>query len=311
MTRFVQYVTKEDSSSPTVSTEALMTTFVIDAYERRVVATADVTGAYLNAKMDQFLVMKIEGEMVDFMVQADPKKYAPHIRMEHGRKVLYVQILRALYGCIRSGLLWYNLFTETLKGQGFKLNEYDSCVANKMVNGKQCTITWYVDDLKISHMERVVVDDVIKATESHFGEMSVTHGNKHSYLGMEIEFDGMGGVSFFQKNHLLEAIEAFGEDVTKPVTSAAKKNLFAVNEDDEPLEECKSDVFHSVTQKLLFVAKRARPDIQPTLSFLCTRVQKSNTSDWEKLKRLLQFVNVTIDEKLTLSADKGLTFMKT
>ena len=48
------YVTKEDSSSPTVSTEALMTTFVIDAYEKRVTATADVTGAYLNAKMDEF-----------------------------------------------------------------------------------------------------------------------------------------------------------------------------------------------------------------------------------------------------------------
>ena len=87
------YVTKEDSSSHTVSTEALMTTFVIDAYERRVTATADVTGAYLNAKMDQFLVMKIEGDMVDFMVQADPKKYAPHVRVEHGRKILYVQIL--------------------------------------------------------------------------------------------------------------------------------------------------------------------------------------------------------------------------
>ena len=58
------YVTNEDSSSPTVSTEALMTTFVIDAYERRVVATANVTGAYLNVKMDQLLIMKIEGDMV-------------------------------------------------------------------------------------------------------------------------------------------------------------------------------------------------------------------------------------------------------
>ena len=72
-------------------------------------------------------------------------------------------------------------------------------------------------------------------------------------------------------------------------------------------------MFHSVTQKLLFVANMFRPDIQPTptLSFLCTRVQKSNVTDWEKLKRLLQFINGTIDEKLTLSADKGLTFMKT
>jgi len=288
-----------------------MTTFVIDAYEKRVTATADVTGAYLNAKMDEFLVMKIEGDMIGYMVQVDPKKYAPHVRVEHGRKVLYVQILRALYGCIRSGLLWYNLFTKTLKGQGFKLNEYDSCVANKVVNGKQCTITWYVDDLKISHVERAVVDDVIREIESHFGKMSVTHGNKHAYLGMEVEFIGDGKVTFFQKDHLLEAIAAFGEDVSTPVTSAAKKNLFSVNEGDTSLDEAKSDIFHSVTQKLLFVAKRSRPDIQPALSFLCTRVQKSSVTDWEKLKRLLQFINCTIDEKLTLSADKGLTFMKT
>ena len=109
--------------------------------------------------------------------------------------------------------------------------------------------------------------------------MSVTHGDKHSYLGTEIEFYGKGGVTFFQKDHLLEAITVFGEDVSKTITSTAKKNLFTVNEDNETLEECESDVFHSVTQKLLFVAKRATSDIHPTLSFLCTRVRKSNTTD--------------------------------
>ena len=168
-----------------------------------------------------------------------------------------------------------------------------------------------MDDLKISHVERVVVDDVIKEIESHFGKMSVTHGNKHSYLGMEIEFIGNGKVTFLQKDHLLEVIATFGEDVSIPVTSTAKKNLFSVNENNKLLDERKSDTIHSTTQKLLFVAKRSRPDIQPTLSFLCTRVQKSNVTDWEKLKRLLQFINDTIDERLTPSADEGLTFMKT
>ena len=76
------------------------------------------------------------------------------------------------------------------------------------------------------------------------------------------------------------------------------------------LDEDKAATFHSISMKLLFVAKRARSDIQPSLSYLCTRVQKPNTSDWKKLKRLLQFINCTIDEKLTLRADKGLTFMK-
>ena len=85
------YVAKEDSSSPTVSTEALITTLVIDVYEGREVATAEIVAAYLNAIMDEFVVMKIEGNMVEFMVQADPDKYRKHVRIENGKEVLYVQ----------------------------------------------------------------------------------------------------------------------------------------------------------------------------------------------------------------------------
>jgi len=48
--------TKAETASPTVSTVALMLTIMIDAYERRDVATADVAGAYLKAKMDDFVL---------------------------------------------------------------------------------------------------------------------------------------------------------------------------------------------------------------------------------------------------------------
>ena len=113
-----------------------------------------------------------------------------------------------------------------------------------------------------------------------------------------------------QNDHLLETIEAFGEDVSTSVSSPAQKNLFTVGKADDLLGEDKAATFHSTTMKLLFVVKRARPDIQSSLSSLCTRVQNSNTSDGKKLKRLLQFINCTIDEKLILRADKGLIFMK-
>ena len=45
---------------------------------------------------------------------------------------------------------------------GFKLNPYDRCVANKEINGKQCTIIWYVDDLKISHKSYNMICDDLK-----------------------------------------------------------------------------------------------------------------------------------------------------
>ena len=41
-----------------------------------------------------------------------------------------MQLDRALYGSAQSALLWYELYSNTLKGMGFELNPYDLCVAN-------------------------------------------------------------------------------------------------------------------------------------------------------------------------------------
>jgi len=47
--------------------------------------------------------------------------------------------------------------------------------------------------------------------------------------------------------------------------------------------------------KLLHVSKRAHLDIEPTIAFLCRRVRKPTVQDWRKLKRLLQYINGTLD----------------
>jgi len=75
---------------------------------------------------------------------------------------------------------------------GFELNPYDPCVANCMIDGKQCTIAWYVDDNKIYHASEKVVTDIIKASEVRFGKMMVVRGKKHIFLGMDIIFNGDG-----------------------------------------------------------------------------------------------------------------------
>ena len=67
-----------------------------------------------------------------------------------------------MYGTLQVALLFWRLLSDTLIEWGFKLNEYDKCVANKIINRKQCTIIWHVDDLKISHVEPKVVNDIIK-----------------------------------------------------------------------------------------------------------------------------------------------------
>mmetsp|Transcript_11447 Transcript_11447/g.16191 ORF Transcript_11447/g.16191 Transcript_11447/m.16191 type:complete len:175 (+) Transcript_11447:1242-1766(+) len=61
----------------------------------------------------------------------------------------------------------------------FNLNPYDRCVANKYINGKQCTITWYVDNVKVSHVKQAVVYSIIDKMRKEYGDIKVQTG-KHA-----------------------------------------------------------------------------------------------------------------------------------
>ena len=129
-----EYIEKAAASSPTVSLEALMMIILTATHENRQILVADIAGVYLNADMEDFVIMKFRDEMVDYMVRANPTRYGPYVEYENRKKVLYIRLLKALYGCIQSALLWYKLFTGKLIDLGYTLNAYDQCVANKVIN---------------------------------------------------------------------------------------------------------------------------------------------------------------------------------
>ena len=60
-----------------------------------------------------------------------------------------------------------------------------------MINGKQCTVVWHVDDLKMSHMQQPVLDNLIDKLNGELGSsdpITVCHGDVHNYLGMTLDF---------------------------------------------------------------------------------------------------------------------------
>ena len=294
-----KYLSADDSvASPTGSLDGFFATCAIDAKEKRNVVTYDVSGAFLQPEMpkkDGKVLLKLRDVFVDIMCDVNPE-YKETIVYEKGKKTLYLLVLRSIYGCIEAALLWYEYYSKTLQEMGFKINPYDRCIANKMINGKQCTIVWYVDDNKISHMDEKVIDDIICVLEKKFGKFTITKGKKHTFLGMNMEFHDDGRVSVEMKNQIMEALDMIGEDVDLRVTSPAPKHLFEVDDNCEKLSERKSEIFHSVTAKLLYIMKRSRPDIETAISFLCKRVSKSDTQDWKKLKRVLAWLKGTIND---------------
>jgi hypothetical protein len=85
-----------------------MITGVIDAHEERDVMTCDIQNTFIQALMpevedgEERVMMKITGVLVNMLVELNPMLYGPCVAYEKTRKVLYVQVLRAIYGMLEA-----------------------------------------------------------------------------------------------------------------------------------------------------------------------------------------------------------------
>ncbi len=178
-------------------------------------------------------------------------------------------------------LFWKCLSSQLVKW-GFELNPYDTCVANEMINGSQCTILWHVDDLKRSHIDPSVVTSIIKLLKSEFGkEVSLTkaRGKVHDYLGMTIDFSLPGKVKFIIFDYIKGMLDELPADMDGTVISPASSHLFDVKETADKLSDELGGLYHHNVAKLLFLCKRARPDVQTAVTFLCTPVKEPDVDD--------------------------------
>jgi hypothetical protein len=76
--------------------------------------------------------MKIRGSLVDILLEICPGVYHNFVVYEGKgqQKILYVQMLMALYGMMIAPLLYYKKFRKDIESIGFEVNPYDVCVAN-------------------------------------------------------------------------------------------------------------------------------------------------------------------------------------
>ena len=96
---------------------------------------------------------------------------------------------KALYRLLRSALLFYKKVVANLESDGFVLNPYDLCVANKVVDRKQMTVCWHIDDLKVSYCDPAQVTIFRERLSKKYRVAVATHqGKVHDYLSMIFDF---------------------------------------------------------------------------------------------------------------------------
>jgi hypothetical protein len=106
---------KEDGASPTVATNSIMITATIDAHKCHDVATIDIPRAFLHAYNDKDTFMLLCGFLTELMVQVNPALYCKYVIYgKNNEPLLYVKLSKAIYGLLKSALLFYKKFVADL-----------------------------------------------------------------------------------------------------------------------------------------------------------------------------------------------------
>ena len=84
---------------------------------------------------------------MDILLDIAPGFYETDLTPDmKGTKELIAQCMNSMYGTMVASLLYYCKFCKMLKLNKFKMNPYDTCVTNLLVNGLQKSILFHVDD---------------------------------------------------------------------------------------------------------------------------------------------------------------------
>ena len=156
-------------------------------------------------------------------------------------------------------------------------------------------------------MKQTVLEQIVEPLNDKHGKetpVTVHRGSTHDYLGMTIDYTVDGRVTFDMRQYLRTILNEVPEDMCGTAVMPAGNKLFDVDRKCEKLAHDRADIFHHSTARLLYLCKRARPDIQTAVSFLCTRVKEPDMDDWKKLTRCVRYLRSTPELCLALETDK-------
>ena len=103
---------------PTVATESVLLTYIVDTEEHIYFSTMDILNSfiYTSIKYKKYIaIINIRGVLVDIIMEIAPDLYVPYVITDRkGVKQIIVQCKNAIYGKMKASLLYYKKFRKSL-----------------------------------------------------------------------------------------------------------------------------------------------------------------------------------------------------
>ena len=288
----------DEMSAPTVSLLALMTIVVIALKLRMASMGFDVTGAFLYAKMKKKVVVWFPPHLARILMRVDPR-FVVFVCPDGS---IYCDLDGALYGTVEAARLWFEHITATLKRLGFEPLQMEPCVFMRGSEETWTIVTLYVDDGKAFCQSTSVLRQLGKDLSAAY-TATFDINLRSQYLGMIFDFTIPGECSVGMPKLIADVLLQL--NVRGGSKYPHDANLYVVDENSPLLDAKRSKVFYSVVYKLYYCSIRTEVRIQVAVHFLTSRVTKATEEDWEKLFKVLRFLNCTKRSVIKLKPDDG------
>ena len=205
---------------------------------------------------------------------------------------------RGLYGLRQAPRCWNKRFGQFMTKAGFRQSSADPCLFYKHHAGSSTFLTLYVDDgLLVCDSERES-QAFLRLLE---GEFKITTGDLTSYLGINIEQYGEGGIRISQARYVEKILQQFNMRDCNPVSTPIGKEEY---ESDEPVTE--NVPYRAAVGVLLYVCTATRPDISYAVNRAARSMEKPTKADWIRVQRIFKYLKGTADHGILYGTDGAL-----
>jgi len=272
--------------APVVRMEALRVLLALVCIEDLEAHAMDIHTAFLNGTVEEDIYMVIPEGMIN--------------KMNRGK---VFKLLKSLYGLKQAPRAWHKALTAFLRSIGFEKLMCESCIYQRIHNGKRQIIAIYVDDLLIitkSTSEMVELKQMIAAKFK-----STDQGPVEFLLGLKITRDRERRKMWIsQEANVNEIIKKFNLSHCKPSkTPVANGNKLKSTKGKELSTEMKSKPFRQAVGTLMYLMIGSRPDLVFAIANVSLHLSSYEKEHWEAVKRVLRYVKGTGSHGLEYGGD--------
>jgi len=257
----------------------------------------DVMTAYLNARLDEEVVMEIPEQMketLEKIASIEEKDSVIGLRANEMLKSLRAggnacKLNKAIYGLRQSGRQWHSTLDAKLRSLKLKPTKGDPCLYVAHRNAEILLLLIYVDDILIASRDLNWITEIKRSLKENFDIKDL--GLAEFCLGLEInQREEM--ITLTQSGYILDILRRFGMENCNPIATPAEvgtrqtQTADSTNVEDWPYRE--------LIGALLYLAVATRPDIANTVSRLAQFTTAPEKSHWLAAKRVLRYLAGTV-----------------